>query len=406
MRFFCIMLFMNCISESKEYKNALKERFIKYVKIWSESNSELADKGVFPSTKQQWDFAKVLLKELKKLGLKNVQLTKKCYVYANLPGTGSLSNAPSVLFLAHMDTVDEVTGKNVNPKIAKKPEEYSGDEKDTIITTDGTTLLGADDKAGVAAIITAVEYIIKNKIDHCPFELIFSPDEETGHGMDYVPFELIKSKFAYTVDGGDLGEMETECFNAFSALVTFTGNACHTGDAKKLKMVNATLMASNFISSLPQDKRPETTEKYQGFIAPMNVNGTIEKSTVSLLLRSFDMKEMEEEKKTVKKLAEQCAKKSGGTVTVSYRQQYLNMKNELDKNPFVVEKLIAAYKKAGVKIVNKPIRGGTDGSRLTELGIPTPNIFTGAHNFHSRNEWCSLNQMSKSADIIVNLLTE
>lgn len=397
---------MNCISESNEYKNALKERFIKYVKIWSESNSELADKGVFPSTKQQWDFAKGLLKELKKLGLKNVQLTKKCYVYANLPGTGSLSNAPSVLFLAHMDTVDEVTGKNVNPQIAKKPEEYSGDKKDTIITTDGTTLLGADDKAGVAAIVTAVEYIIKNKIDHCPFELIFSPDEETGHGMDYVPFELIKSKFAYTVDGGDLGEMETECFNAFSALVTFTGNACHTGDAKKLKMVNATLMASNFISSLPQDKRPETTEKYQGFIAPMNVNGTIEKSSVSLLLRSFDMKEMEEEKKTVKKLAEQCAKKSGGTVTVSYRQQYLNMKDELDKNPFVVEKLIAAYKKAGVKIVNKPIRGGTDGSRLTELGIPTPNIFTGAHNFHSRNEWCSLNQMSKSADIIVNLLTE
>ncbi len=397
---------MNDISTSQKYKNTLKDRFIRYVKIWSESDGKKADDGVFPSTKQQWDFAKVLFKEMKKLGLKNVQLTKKCYVYGNLPGKGELSSAPSILFLAHMDTVDEVTGKNVKPMIAQKPEQFSGDKSDTVITTDGNTLLGADDKAGVSAIMTALEYLIREKKDHCPVEIIFSPDEETGHGMDYVPFELIKSKFAYTVDGGDEGEMETECFNAFSALVTFTGNACHTGDAKKLKMVNAGLLASEFVSALPENMRPETTEKYEGFIAPMSINATIEKSTVTLLLRSFDLKEIEEEKKIVKETAEKICKKTGGKVTVSFRQQYLNMRENLDKNPHVVEKLIAAYKKAGVKIVNKPIRGGTDGSRLTELGIPCPNIFTGAHNFHSRNEWCSLNQMSKSADIIINLLTE
>jgi len=397
---------MNDISTNQKYKNTLKDRFIRYVKIWSESDGKKADDGVFPSTKQQWDFAKVLFKEMKKLGLKNVQLTKKCYVYGNLPGKGERSSAPSILFLAHMDTVDEVTGKNVKPMIAQKPEQFSGDKSDTVITTDGNTLLGADDKAGVSAIMTALEYLIREKKDYCPVEIIFSPDEETGHGMDYVPFELIKSKFAYTVDGGDEGEMETECFNAFSALVTFTGNACHTGDAKKLKMVNAGLLASEFVSALPENMRPETTEKYEGFIAPMSINATIEKSTVTLLLRSFDLKEIEDEKKIVKETAEKVSKKNGGNVTVSFRQQYLNMRENLDKNPHVVEKLIAAYKKAGVKIVNKPIRGGTDGSRLTELGIPCPNIFTGAHNFHSRNEWCSLNQMSKSADIIINLLTE
>lgn len=390
---------MNFISEKPELKQKLLDNFLRYVQIWSESDSELADQGVFPSTPQQKDFAKVLEGELKAFGMDEVILNDDGYVYAYKNGKGSLSKEPSVLLLAHMDTVDEVSGKDVKPVISKK-------DDDTIISTDGSTLLGADDKAGVAAIMTCADFIIHSEKDYLPFEIIFSPDEETGHGMDKVPLQLIKSKYAYTVDGGDLGEMETECFNAWAAVVDFTGHATHTGTAKKEHMVNAVVMASNFVSLLPRDKAPETTEKFQGFIAPMDITGTIEKAQVNLLLRSFNLKEIDEEKQIILKNAALIQKNSGGMVQVSFKQQYLNMKENLDKNPQVVEKLKKAFDAAGVKIVNTPIRGGTDGSRLTEMGIPTPNIFTGGHNFHSRDEWCSLNQMSKSADILVNLLIE
>lgn len=389
---------MNKISESQDFKQRLLNRFIKYVKIWSESNGELADKGIFPSTPQQFDFAKMLVKELTDLGINDVQLTPDCYVYAYVNATKGFENEEPILLLAHMDTVDEVSGKNVNPVITTK-------DDDTIIASDGTTLLGADDKAGIAAIVTATEYFLSNpEIMHGPFELIFSPDEETGHGMDKVPLNLIKSKSAYTVDGGDLGEMETECFNAWSATIEFTGKACHTGSAKKGKMVNAAVMASSFIANLPRHKAPETTENFEGFIAPMKINGTIESATVELLLRSFNMEEIEDEKRMIEKLAQSTELIFGGKAQVFFNQQYLNMKENLDKNPKVVERLIKAFNEANVPVVNTPIRGGTDGSRLTEMGIPTPNIFTGAHNFHSRTEWCSLNQMSKSADILINLL--
>ena len=396
---------MNYISQSKEYKNKLLERFLRYVKIWSESNGELADSGVFPSTPQQFDFAKILEKELNDLGLKEVQVTKDCYVYAYLPG--NTDTTESILLMAHMDTVDEVTGKNVNPQIAKNPVAFTGDETDTIVTTDGTTLLGADDKAGVAAIMSTIEYLVENpQLKHCPVEVMFSPDEETGHGMDRVPLNLIKSKCAYTVDGGDLGEMETECFNAWAANIKFTGKSTHTGDAKAGKMVNASVMASTFVANLPRHKAPETTEKYEGFIAPMKIQGTIDSAEVDLLLRAFTTEEIEEEKSIIQKNAEAIKACFSGEVEVTFVQQYLNMKENLDKNPAVIQRLEKAFEKAGVEIVRKPIRGGTDGSRLTEMGIPTPNIFTGAHNFHSRFEWLSLNQMSKAADVLINLLED
>lgn len=382
---------MKYISNNEENKRKLLNRFIRYAKTWSESNSQQADKGILPSTPQQWDFAKMLFKELQDLGLEDVQLTDNSYVYAYLPGKGD-----PLLLLAHMDTVDEVSGKNVNPII-------QGD----IIKSDGSTLLGADDKAGISAIMATLEYLHENpQMEHCPIEVIFSPDEETGHGMDKVPLELIKSKFAYTVDGGKEGEMETECFNAWACSVEFFGKACHTGSAMEGGMINANLMLSDFISRLPEEKRPETTHSYKGFIAVMKTSGTIESASADLLLRAFFRDEISEEKRIIEKAAIKTEEKFGGKVQVFFNQQYLNMKEKLDENPHVISKLEKAYEAAGVKIIRKPIRGGTDGSRLTEMGIPTPNIFTGGENFHSRDEFLSLNSMAKSADVLLNLVSQ
>ena len=391
---------MNYIFSNSEWEKKLLDRFVKYVKIWSESCGEEADKGTFPSTSRQWDFAKTLADEMQAIGMQNVQVTDKCYVYGCLEATKGCENVEPILLLSHMDTVDEVSGKNVNPVITKN-------QDDTIISSDKTTLLGADDKAGITAIMTSIEFLLQNngkpEFSHGLIEVIFSPDEETGHGMDFVPINLIKSKKAYTVDGGEEGEMETECFNAWSGSVEFTGKACHTGDAKKNHMVNANLMAANFICRLPKNMRPETTENHQGFIAVMETSSSIEKSAIQLLLRAFNLKEIENQKKIIEKAAKKASQKFCGKADIKFRQQYLNMKEKISKFPEVVANLEKAYELSGVKIIKKPIRGGTDGSRLTEMGIPCPNIFTGGHEFHSRNEWCSLNQMSKSADVLINL---
>ena len=331
-------------------------------------------------------------------------MTKDCYVYGFLLGNDEGTKTDSVLLMAHMDTTEEVSGKDVKPQIKHTK---SAGEDDIIITSDGTTLLGGDDKAGVAAIMSAVAFLVENpQIKHRPVEVMFSPDEETGHGMDKVPLKLIKSKAAYTVDGGNLGEMETECFNAWSASITFTGKATHTGYAKEGGMVNASVMASAFVAGLPRHKAPETTSNYEGFIAPMRISGSIESAQVDLLLRAFTTEEIEEEKVIVKKLAHAVEASFGGKAKASFKQQYLNMHDKMEQHPQVVEQLEKAYRDAGIEIIRKPIRGGTDGSRLTEMGIPTPNIFTGAHEIHSRNEWVSLNQMSKAADVLINLLSQ
>ena len=415
---------MNYIFNNNDYKNRLLERFTRYVKVWTESDGAAADKGIFPSTQRQFDLAKILESELVAMGLEQVQVTKDCYVYGYMPASDGPSRASGtaagigvpavpepvegvegplsvpVLLLAHMDTVDEVSGKDVQPVL-------TANGGDTIISSDGTTLLGGDDKAGVAAIMECLEYLHEHpELPHCPIEVIFSPDEETGHGMDKVPLKLIKSKSAYTVDGGSEGELECECFNAWGCEVLFTGKACHTGDAKAGGMINAGLMASDFVSMLPEDMRPETTEGYQGFIALMEMKASIEKASAQFLLRSFNIEEIEQEKEILQETAREIEKIYGGKVEVSFKQQYLNMKSELDKHPDVVKRLEKAYELAGVQIIRKPIRGGTDGSRLTEMGIPTPNIFTGGHEFHSRKEWVSLNSMSKAADVLINLLSE
>ena len=406
---------MNYIYGNKEEVNKLLDRFCRYVKIWSESDGKAADAGVFPSTERQWDIAKVLVKELRNLGTRNVYLTDFCYVVAkidsNIVDPEERKKYPTILLMAHMDTVDEVTGENVKPVISMlSAAESPTGQDDTIIKSDGTTLLGADDKAGVSAIMAAIEYLMNHYEDenlkHGPIEVMFSPDEETGHGMDKVPLNILKAECAYTVDGGDEGELEAECFNAWSCTVRFTGKACHTGDGKAGGMINAVTLAGEFAASLPHDMAPETTEGYEGFIAPMEINGTIENASVDMLLRSFNIEEIEKEKEIIKNAAEKVIAKFGGSYELDFKQQYLNMKEKLNQHPEVVKRLEKAYEAAGVKIIKKPIRGGTDGSRLTELGIPTPNIFTGAHEFHSRNEWLSLNQCAKSADVLINLLTQ
>ena len=407
---------MNYVFNNDVYKKRLLDRFLRYVKIWTESDGEAADKGVFPSTQRQFDLARILESELIAMGLEQVQVTEDCYVYGYLRAVPQVfeENLVSsrserlpepvegvegpILLLAHMDTVDEVSGKDVQPVL-------TANGGDTIISSDGTTLLGGDDKAGVAAIMECLDYLHEHpELPHCPIEVLFSPDEETGHGMDKVPLSLIKSKSAYTVDGGCEGELECECFNAWAAQVDFTGKACHTGDAKAGGMINAGLMASDFVSMLSEDMRPETTEGYEGFIALMEMKASIEKASAQFLLRAFNIEEIEQEKEILQETARQIEKIYGGKVEVSFKQQYLNMKSELDKHPDVVKRLEKAYELAGVQIIRKPIRGGTDGSRLTEMGIPTPNIFTGGHEFHSRKEWVSLNSMCKSADVLINIV--
>lgn len=414
----------NVIEIDDAFRENVKERFIRYAKIYSTSSSENADKGIIPSTPQQFDFARELKKELESLGFKNIQLTENCYLYANIPATLGFEKTKPFCLLAHMDTVEEVSGLNVNPQVFKNYDgkiidlkggikldpskipalRQAAEESDTVITTDGTTLLGGDDKAGITIIVSALEYLMSHKdIPHGKIEVIFSPDEETGHGMDKVPLNLLESKFAYTVDGGHLGELESECFNAFRSDITFKGIASHTNNARANGMVNAISMAGAFIQSLPRGESPETTDGRLGFYCPLKINGSMEEASVSLFLRDFDKDNMEKRKALVEQLAFAAASSFGGKAEVKHVQQYLNMKEGLDKVPYVKEVLINAYKVCGVEPVMTPIRGGTDGSRLTEMGIPTPNIFTGAHNYHSASEWVSLKQMVKATEIIIEL---
>lgn len=402
-------------------KNELLERFLRYVKVWTTSDSLQADSGKCPSTTNQFDLAQILEKELKQLGFQGVTVNDKCFVYGFLPSDEGYENKPSVMFLSHLDTSEDVSGKDVEPIVWKEfvddkiilPSGHfiSGAElksaienHETIITSNGETLLGADDKAGIAAIMTASDYLQSHpEIKHGKIEVVFSPDEETGHSMDNVPLEMISSKSAYTVDGGHIGEIEIECFNAYKSLITFFGNAVHTGLGRG-KLVNAVTMAGSFLSNLPRHEAPETTDGYEGFFAPMGVEGSMEKAEITVLLRDFTDSGMELKKRQIEALANVTALNFGGKVEVKHVFQYANMKSEMDKNPKVVIDLINACKEAGVAPRIVPIRGGTDGSRLTQSGIPTPNIFTGGHNYHSRTEWCSLEQMEKAAEVIVNIV--
>ncbi len=392
-----------------EISKPLLERFTRYAAIGSQSNMEKADAGILPSTDCQKDMARLLVAELKGIGLADVSLDENFYILARIPASPGLEGKPSFGLCAHMDTASDAPGDNVHPRVhtgwdGKPIMLVAGCVGDTIITSDGTTLLGADDKAGVAGIITLADHLLKHpEIQHGPIEILFSPDEETGHGMDRVPLAKLASKAFYTCDGGQQGEVETECFNAWKTELTFTGVSAHLGTARG-KMVNAITMASRFVASLPAQESPEATDGYYGYFCPLELRGTTEHASVTVFIRDFDSDSMARRLERIDALAKGVeAQFPGGTVTVKRTCQYLNMKRKLDAAPHVLALLQKAAQRAGVETFMKPIRGGTDGSRLTEMGIPTPNLFTGGHNYHSRTEWASLSQMTKMVETLIEL---
>jgi len=406
--------------DDRQLEPLLVPRFMNYVRCCTESDRRVAET---PSTPGQWDLAKALKDELLGLGLAEVELTDHCYVIGRLPASEGLENVPAVGFLAHMDTASDVTGKDVKPQLAQR---YDGERIElaggialdpavepglaeqkgkALIHADGTTLLGADNKAGVAEIMGAVEYLLAHpEIKRGPVEIIFSPDEETGKGLPEFPMEKIRSKVCYTLDGGPMGEIETECFNAWKADIEFHGKAIHIGAARGL-LANAALMAATYATMLPRSESPEATDGYFGFYCPLELSGNLESAHIELFLRDFTTDGMERRLKTLDALARAVeAQFPGGKVVVKPAAQYYNMKAKIDESPQVLDRLVAALDNLGIAWHLKPIRGGTDGSRLTQMGIPTPNVFTGGRNFHSRLEWISVSEMCAACRVVVELI--
>jgi tripeptide aminopeptidase len=395
-------------------------RFLTYAGYWTTSDRRVSET---PSTPGQWDLAKLLVKELQDLGLADVELTDHCYVIARLPPTPGREHAPCVGFMAHIDTAGDVTGKDVRPILVKNYQggaiplsdgltldpktdpELAAHVGKSIIHTDGTTLLGADDKAGIAELMAALEFLRKNpEIPHGPVEIIFTPDEETGKGLPDFPLEQIKSLGCYTLDGGPLGELEAECFNAYKADIEFKGKAIHIGTARGV-LANAVSMAASYAAMLPRSESPESTDGYYGYYCPLEIRGDLEHAELEVFLRDFEKEGMGRRIAALESFARAVeAQFPSGTVTVKPQIQYLNMRDKIRERPEVMELLQQAFHKAGVEARLKPIRGGTDGSRLTELGIPTPNIFTGGRNFHSRLEWVSVDEMAAACQVVIELI--
>lgn len=405
-----------------DVSDALLERFLRYVKIGTTSDESVALEKT-PSTDGQWVLIRLLESELKALGIKDVTVDENGYIIARIPSNLS-EPVETIGFMAHVDTNADVPGDNVNP-IVHEP--YTGEAVrlkngailnprefplmknyigSTIITTDGTSLLGADDKAGIAEIITTTEYLLAHpEIPHGEIEFIFTPDEETGLGMNRFPVRKLKSAFCFTVDGGEEGELETECFYARKAKIAFTGNPIHPGSARG-KLVNAVSMAASYISMLPRSESPEATDGRYGNYWPHKIDGGLEYAELSIFFRSFDLDDIKRREAVLKSIGlavENCY--SGGKVNIEIHEQYNNMRRKIAQYPQLLHRLRYAYGLAGVSPIEKPIRGGTDGSRLTEMGIPTPNIFAGGQNFHSRYEWVALPAMIRAVAVLLNLIT-
>lgn len=406
----------------KNLKESLTERFLKYVQINTQSDpfSE-----TYPSTAKQFDLAKVLVKELRNLGLDQVELDEYCYVYATLKGNSEKKDIPKIMFCSHMDTAPDCSGTGVKPIIH---ENYRGqdivlpddptqiikladhpDLKDQIgndiITASGTTLLGADNKAGLAAIMTAIEFLVKNpEIKHGDIKILFTPDEEIGRGTDKVNLKKLGADFGYTVDGETLGSLENETFSADGVEITIHGVSAHPGFGKN-KLVNAIKIASEIINELPKDSlSPETTEGKEGFLHPTDIKGGQEICTLHFIIRDFDEKGLLEKEDYLKNITEKVLKKyPEANMDFVVKQQYRNMKVILDQHPEVTENAMEAIGMAGLKAKLQSIRGGTDGSRLSFMGLPCPNIFAGEHAFHSKLEWVSVQDMLKAAEVIVNI---
>jgi tripeptide aminopeptidase len=407
------------MSDKKDY--TVVERFLRYVKYDTQSSEEST---TFPSTEKQKILGQVLAEELKEIGMQNVELDEFGYVYAELP-SNTEKDVPPIGFLAHIDTSPEVSGANVNPIIHKNydggkivlpadptqvidPEEHPDLKEqigNDIITADGTTLLGADNKAGVAEIVDAMRYLIQHpEIKHGPIKVCFTPDEEVGRGTEKIRLDRFGAKYAYTVDGESLGEIENETFCADTVILTIQGFNCHPGYAKN-KLVNAIKIAADFIDALPKDSlSPETTEGREGYVHPYVLNGGVDVSTIKILIRDFEESGLKEKEAFLKALAEEIVSKyPKASFKFDVQESYRNMRYVLDQYPQVVQYALEAVERAGVKPKLNIIRGGTDGSRLSYMGLPCPNIFAGEHAFHSRLEWVSVQDMQKAVDVIVNL---
>lgn len=403
------------------YEHTVAERFMRYVQIDTQSDPESQSQ---PSTEKQKDLSRVLVDELKAMGINDAELDEHGYVYATIPATTD-KDVPVICYCAHVDTAPDCSGKDVKPILHK---EYNGDDiilpddnsvvvstkdhpylkeriGDDIITASGKTLLGADDKAGVAVIMDLAKYLIENPdIKHGKIRILFTPDEEIGRGVNAVDMQRLGAQFGYTLDGGNRGHLEGESFSADGAKVVFHGVSAHPGYAKG-KLVSAIKVASTFIEKLPKDSwSPETTEGMTGFVHPLHIEGLIEKTTVQFIVRDFDTAKLAEHEERLKKLAEETVAEYPGTsFDFVVTEQYRNMKEMLDKYPQVMNNAEEAYKKAGLTPERLSIRGGTDGSRLSFMGMPCPNIFTGEMGIHSKQEYVSVQDMQKSVEVLVNL---
>ena len=392
------------------------ERFLTYVKHHTTSD-ESSD--TFPSTKRQLAFAAFLAKECEAIGLQSVSVDAYGYVTALLPG--NTANAPTIGFISHMDTSPDASGENVlsnivenydgkaiplngtvlSPKEFPSLKEYIGQ---TLITSDGTTLLGADDKAGIAEILTAAEYLLAHpEIPHGAIRIAFTPDEEIGKGVDFFDVDKFHADFAYTLDGGRIGELEYENFNAAQAKVIFKGLNVHPGTAKG-KMVNASNLAVRFASWLPAEQRPEHTEGYEGFFHLIGMNGGIEEASLVYIIRDHSRQLFEDKKHLMETLVKCSNELQPGSTTLEMRDQYYNMREIVESNMFIVDLASEAMKAVGVKPLIQPIRGGTDGARLSFMGLPCPNLFTGGHNFHGRYEYIPLPSLQKAMETVVKII--
>ncbi len=401
-------------------KEHITKRFLSYVTIDTESDPNNPE---FPSTEKQWDLARLLVKELSDIGMNDITLDKNCYVMATLPSNLDYE-VPTIGFISHIDTTPDYTGANVNPQI-----HYNYDGKDiilnesenivlspsyfedllqykgqTIITTDGSTLLGADDKAGITEIVSAMEYLIKHpEIKHGKIRICFTPDEEVGKGAHKFDVEKFGAEWAYTMDGSQIGELEYENFNAAGAKIIVNGKIVHPGYAKG-KMINSMTIASDFISRLPKNEVPESTEGYEGFFHLYQIDGKVEQTILHYIIRDHDKELFENRKDFIKSVVSNLNKELGSDIIeIEISNQYYNMKEKVVPVMHIVDIAEEVMKDLNIIPLIKPIRGGTDGSQLSFMGLPCPNIFAGGHNFHGRYEYVPVESMMKATEVIVGI---
>lgn len=401
--------------------NMLVNRFLKYVSIDTQSDETIETN---PSTLKQFDLARLLVDELISIGLSNVALSEHCYVTAEIPSNVE-HQTPTIGFVAHMDTAPDMTGKNVNPRIIKQ---YDGQDivldKETntiiktsdfpeiknyigqdLIVTDGKTILGADNKAGIAEIVSAAEYLINHpEIKHGKIKIAFTPDEEVGRGTINFDLEKFSADFAYTMDGGEIGELEYETFNAAQAKIVIQGRNVHPGSAKN-KMINAQRIGFELNNLLPVNEKPEYTEGYEGFYHLLSSSGDVECFNMTYIIRDHSTNKFNAKKKFLNEISNFLNTKYGPeTISLTIKDQYYNMKDKILPVYHVVQTAKAVMEELGIKPIIKPVRGGTDGSALSLKGLPTPNIFTGGHNFHGKYEYISIQSMEKAVDVIIGII--